>query len=155
LIESFGGHAAAAGLTVKLVNFVEFCEHFSETIKGLLNEENLKQTISTDGVLEAKDFTLALASQIESISPWGQKFPEPKFYGEFFIKERYVVGELHARLLLETDENVTNLSAIAFGAAEEDWFLNASRIKAVYHLAVNRYRGQETLQLNLDFAESV
>ena len=155
LIESFGGHAAAAGLTVKLANFVEFREYFSETIKGLLNEENLQQIISTDGVLEAKDFTLALASQIENISPWGQKFPEPKFYGEFFIKERYVVGELHARLLLETDENVTNLSAIAFGAAKEDWFLNASRIKAVYHLVVNRYRGQETLQLKLDFAERV
>ena len=65
------------------------------------------------------------------------------------------MGGLHARLLLETDENVTNLSAIAFGAAKEDWFLNASRIKAVYHLVVNRYRGQETLQLKLDFAERV
>ena len=154
LIESFGGHSAAAGLTVKLANFVEFREHFSEVIKGLLNEENLQQIISTDGILEGKDFTLALATQIESISPWGQKFPEPKFHGEFDIKERYVVGQSHARLLLQTDENVTSLPAIAFGAAKEDWFLNASRIKAVYHLVVNRYRGKETLQLKLDFAES-
>ncbi len=155
LIESFGGHSAAAGLTVKLANFAEFREHFSQTIRSLLNDEHLQKIISTDGILEGKDFTLSLAAQIESISPWGQKFPEPKFHGEFVIKERHIIGESHVRLLLEIDEDVTNLQAIAFGAAEEDWVLNASRIKAVYHLSVNRYRGKETLQLKLDFVESV
>ena len=155
LIDSFGGHAAAAGLTIKLGNLAKFTKYFTNTIRDLLTEENLQQTIFTDGVLEGKDFSVELATQIEQISPWGQKFPEPKFFGEFIIRERRVVGKVHGRLVLEIDNKLENFPAIAFGAAEEDWFLNATRIKAVYYLGINRYRGKETLQLKVEWAEAV
>ena len=155
LLDSFGGHAAAAGLTLKLVNLPAFTKYFTAAVKKLLTKDILQQVISTDGVLDSEDFTLELARKIEQVSPWGQKFPEPKFQGEFTVKDRSVVGETHGRLTLGIDGGTKTLPAIAFGAAEEDWFMGATRIRAVYQLGINRYREQEVLQLKIDYAESI
>ena len=113
------------------------------------------RVIATDGELESGEFSLALARELARVTPWGQGFPEPRFDGEFRIDDRRVVGGSHARLVLSPAAGGETIAAIAFGAAGESWFSEGDSIRAVYKLDVNDYRGLETLQLVIDYAERI
>jgi single-stranded-DNA-specific exonuclease len=154
LVISFGGHAAAAGLSIMRSNFNEFTEKFEDEVSEVLDDDTLNRTISTDGELLADDMSLALAEELESVSPWGQGFPEPRFDGVFTIKDKCVVGSNHARLTLEPVESGKPILAIMFGGADESWFSDAIVVKVVYRLTINRFRNIKTLQLVIDYAEA-
>jgi single-stranded-DNA-specific exonuclease len=155
LIISFGGHAAAAGLSIMRSNFKEFTKKFEDAVLEVLDNDTLNRTISTDGELLADDMSLVLAEELESVSPWGQGFPEPRFDGVFTIKDKCIVGSNHARLTLEPIEPGKPILAIMFGGADESWFADAIVVKVVYRLAINRFRNKKTLQLVIDYAEAV
>lgn len=155
LIISFGGHAAAAGLSIARSDFNEFSKKFEEGVSEVLDADTLNRTISTDGLLLAEDMSLVLAEELESVSPWGQAFPEPRFDGVFKIKGRRIVGSNHARLTLEPTGSGKRIPAIMFGGADESWYADANEIRIVYRLTVNRFRNQKTLQLMIEYAEAV
>lgn len=155
LIGRFGGHAMAAGLTIDAGQLGEFSEQFAAAVEARLGREAKIRQIDSDGELAAADFSLELARELADLAPWGQGFPEPRFDGLFTIDERRVVGGDHGRLVLRSTLTAEPLTAIAFGAASEAWFLDAEQIRAVYKLDVNRFRGKETLQLVIDYAERV
>ena len=155
LIISFGGHAAAAGLSIARSDFNEFSKKFEDGVSEVLDADTLNRTISTDGLLLAEDMSLALAEELESVSPWGQAFPEPRFDGVFTIKDRRIVGSNHARLTLEPAESGKRIPAIMFGGADESWYADANVIRIVYRLTINRFRNQKTLQLMIEYAEAV
>lgn len=153
LLARFGGHAMAAGLSLRKTHFAAFEQAFADEVARHVDPSLLSQTVLTDGALTACDFTLGLARELTQAAPWGQGFPAPLFDGEFIVKERRVVGEAHVRLVLQVSAAGPLLPAIAFNAAETAWASAAPAIRAAYRLSVNEYQGNESLQLVIEYAE--
>jgi single-stranded-DNA-specific exonuclease len=152
LLDRFGGHAMAAGLTLRKRDYAAFSAAFARTVGELLSEEDLQAKVMTDGELEIDDFTLHRAQQLRDLGPWGQGFPEPCFDGEFMVIQQRLLGDSHLKLVLSPlHAPQCVLDAIAFNV---DTALRSSRklerIRTVYRLDVNEYRGERRLQLMLD-----
>jgi single-stranded-DNA-specific exonuclease len=140
LILKFGGHAMAAGLSIRTEHLDEFRRAFEAVAQELLDAEALVKTISTDGALDNKEFNLAIARALQH-QVWGQGFPEPLFEGEFRVQSQRVVGEKHLKLKLASPAG--SYDAIRFFHADAA----PDTVHAVYSLSVNEYNGNETLQL--------
>jgi single-stranded-DNA-specific exonuclease len=140
LILKFGGHAMAAGLSIREEHFAEFQTAFESVAQQLLDADALVQTISTDGVLAANEFTLGIARDLQS-QVWGQGFPEPLFEGNFRVAAQRVVGEKHLKLKLSSPAG--SFEAIRFFSADPA----PENIHAVYSLSINEYNGSQSLQL--------
>ncbi len=115
MIERFGGHAMAAGLTLRPGQLQRFAEAFAEEAGRQLSPEQMQGVLETDGELGAGELTLDTARAIESGGPWGQGFPEPLFDGEFEVVESRVVGGRHLKLWLRPQPASRPVEAIAFG----------------------------------------
>jgi len=140
LIQKFGGHAMAAGLSIREEHLDDFRKAFEDVSRELLDADALVKTIATDGELEANEFSLRTARDLQR-QVWGQGFPEPLFEGNFRVQTQRVVGEKHLKLKLSSPAG--SLDAIRFFSAEPA----PDSIRAVYSLSVNEYNGNETLQL--------
>ncbi len=140
LILKFGGHAMAAGLSILEADLNEFRSAFEAVARELLDADALVKTIATDGTLDAAEFTLNIARELQR-QVWGQGFPEPLFEGDFRVQTQRVVGEKHLKLKLSSATG--SFDAIRFFSAEPA----PDSIHAVYSLSVNEYNGNETLQL--------
>ena len=101
LIEKFGGHAMAAGLSMLPENLLQFKEAFSEAISNHLNGKKPALDLLTDGELKASEMTLKNAQLLCNSAPWGQGFEEPIFYGDFELLEQKIVGEKHLKCTLK------------------------------------------------------
>jgi single-stranded-DNA-specific exonuclease len=149
LLDRFGGHAMAAGLSLKKDRFPAFAAAFDEEVRRQLSNDDLAAELLTDGELEQSDFNLEIAQQLRDGGPWGQHFPEPCFYGEFSVVQHRVVGGKHLKLVLaygQSSEQVVD--AIAFNTVEEGSTPAVpERVAAVYRLDINHFRGRESLQL--------
>lgn len=141
----FGGHAMAAGLSIKRVHYPRFQKVFDEHVKRFLPASALSPVIVTDGSLAAEETTLPMARRLAAGGPWGQQFPEPSFHDDFDLVSQRVVGERHLKLVLRRDGRL--FDAIAFGQAALD---AVARVHAVYRLAENDYRDNCTLQLMVE-----
>ncbi|MDN3649861.1 single-stranded-DNA-specific exonuclease RecJ [Reinekea marina] len=145
ILIKFGGHAMAAGLTIREESLEEFRSLFEQSIHALADPEALQAHLWTDGPLQETDLNLHQALNLEQAGPWGQAFPEPQFYGEFTIVSQRIVGERHLKLVVKTGQQ--EIDGIAFNIDTEEWPTNAKQLIGVYQLSCNRFRGQETLQL--------
>ncbi|MSR14342.1 MAG: single-stranded-DNA-specific exonuclease RecJ [Gammaproteobacteria bacterium] len=154
LLSRFGGHAMAAGLSLRAQDLPRFELAFNEAIARHVDASAFESWIYTDGDIPPEDMNLGLARVLSEAMPWGQAFPEPLFEGEFEIHERRVVGNDHLRLLLGFKTASQKIAAIAFNAASAPW-ATATTIRAAYRLAVNEYQGRETVQLQIEHAELV
>jgi single-stranded-DNA-specific exonuclease len=143
----FGGHAAAAGLTLKKNDFQRFSAAFEAVCRELMSEAELDRVIETDGELPADAFALEVAEKFER-QVWGQGFPPPLFQGEFRVVEQRIVGERHLRLKL-TNPHGQVLEAMRFQHADP----LPQRIAAVYKIGVNEFRGERVLQLQIEHCE--
>ncbi|RHW75141.1 single-stranded-DNA-specific exonuclease RecJ [Colwellia sp. RSH04] len=149
LIDKFGGHAMAAGLSIKQADFAQFQTVFNEQATLALKPEDLQQIILTDGALPASDMTLSFAELLRDSGPWGQHFPEPLFDDEFILVQQRIVGEKHLKLVVEKQNQV--FDAIAFNIDVKAWpNPTAKNIRLVYRLDVNEFRGKRTVQLMVD-----
>ncbi|MDX1519220.1 MAG: DHHA1 domain-containing protein, partial [Gammaproteobacteria bacterium] len=153
MIEKFGGHAMAAGLTLREAVLPEFQDEFNAEIMKQADPDQLRGTVVTDGSLQAEDINLPLARAIRAGGPWGQGFPEPLFRGEFEILDRRIVGEHHLRLTLRPDGSRMSVAAIAFNTTDRDWPDDSSRLFAAYRLDVNEFNGRTSAQLCLEHIE--
>lgn len=113
LIVKFGGHAAAAGLTIHADNFVLFCDAFEETAQALLAPADLTRVIETDGDLAASEINLELAQHLTH-QVWGQGFPQPSFHAHFHVEDQRIVGAKHLKLKLKKFDANTQYDAILF-----------------------------------------
>ncbi len=148
LLQKFGGHAMAAGVSIREEHFDEFQAAFEAIAQSLLSPADLTRIIETDGALDAADFSLDIARSLEQ-QVWGQGFPQPLFEGEFTIQSQRVVGEKHLKLKLSTPS--ASYDAIRFFSADP----MPERIRAAYKLALNEYNGKTTLQLIIEHWEAV
>jgi single-stranded-DNA-specific exonuclease len=142
LIIKFGGHAMAAGLSIKQVDFAAFQSAFETVARELLTEADLQAVMETDGNLDANDMSLQTA-QILASQVWGQGFAPPLFCDDFKVIQQRIVGEKHLKLILEKDQKRFN--AIYFNCVEN----LSENINAVYALEANEYKGLQTLQLQI------
>ncbi|MDC0197760.1 single-stranded-DNA-specific exonuclease RecJ [Candidatus Thioglobus sp.] len=150
LIEKFGGHAMAAGLTIKPDNFEMFKDAFTKAITNHLKGKKPIIELMTDGQLDASEITLKNAELLRQASPWGQGFEEPIFYGDFELVEQRIVGEKHLKCNLKLQGTNSVLEGIAFFQEK----LKSKNIKVAYKLNVNSFRGNESLQLMIESIES-
>ena len=144
LIEKFGGHAMAAGLSLPEVNFDRFATVVSECLSRLYPDADFSGAILTDGSLSPASMNLDFATILREGGPWGAGFPEPVFCGDFKVVEQRTVGEHHLKLRVTPLRGEEVIDAIAFNQAGPVFRGN---VQLVYRLDVNEYRGIESPQL--------
>jgi single-stranded-DNA-specific exonuclease len=151
LITRFGGHAMAAGLTIDPAALDRFAQAFDREVARWTAQQPLDDAILTDGELEESAVSLQTAQLLREAGPWGQAFPEPNFDGEFEILRARVVGERHVKLQVRPVASRAAFDAIAFNYLDEATVKPpAGRIRLVYRLDINEYRGERRLQLLID-----
>lgn len=152
LLSKFGGHAMAAGLSLERERLDAFRAAFDEEVRRHLCAADLRGSVLSDGPLGKGDIGLGLARELRSAGPWGQGFPEPVFDGEFEILSSRVVGEHHMKLRLRATHGAEAVDAIAFNALGY-WPRDSKVVRLAYKLDVNWFRGRETAQLVVEYAE--
>lgn len=155
LIIRFGGHAMAAGLTIRRDDFDRFSTEFDVEVRRHLHDDDLAGSVLTDGDLCNEDINMSLAEAIDNAGPWGHEFPEPLFDGVFEVAERRIVAEKHLKLLLRLPDSDQTLEAMAFFTDDQDWPSSVRQVQAVYRLNINEYYGNSKLQLIVEHLEPV
>ncbi|HEY6966570.1 MAG TPA: single-stranded-DNA-specific exonuclease RecJ [Burkholderiales bacterium] len=146
LILRFGGHAQAAGLTIRERDFDRFRDLFEKTAAEILPEEARLRVVETDGELEAAYHSLEVAQMLES-QIWGQGFPAPLFCDVFGVEDQRVVGERHLKLRLVKEGR--RLEAMRFNSLEP----LPRRVRAAYRLGVNEFNGLQRPQITFENVE--
>jgi len=149
LIQKFGGHAMAAGLSLSKDNFEAFKQAFEYEVESLLSADELEEVVETDGSIEPGQMSLETAEVIESAGPWGQHFPEPVFDNQFELLNWKIVGEKHLKMQLRHNEGGKAIDAIAFNTVTDD-LPSFEKIHLAYRLNVNEFRNIRNLQLIVD-----
>lgn len=145
IILKFGGHAMAAGLTIRAPALSEFTRLFDLAVKALAEPEALTPHLWCDGELIPAEMTLENALALEVAGPWGQAFPEPAFFGEFVIVQRRILSGKHLKLTVAV--GAAHIDAIAFNVDSASLNSAGVRVRGLYQLNVNRFRGDTGLQL--------
>lgn len=148
LILKFGGHAMAAGLTIRKEDFEKFDACFQQVASELLTDELLERRHAHDGGLDPSEFTPEIGDLLaEEI--WGQGFPQPVFYGEFEISQQSLMKEKHLRLMvrpLGLGVSSKPLTAVWFNRTQS----LPTKAKLAYRLVTDRYQGQARIQLMIE-----
>ena len=154
LIDKFGGHAMAAGLSLKRSKLDQFTKIYEREIEAALSTMDLDESILTDGELGVDEINLQLSEMLRSGGPWGMGFPEPLFHGRFRVTESRVVGEKHLKMTLSPEGSGKTVSGICFNLVSPgDQPPQLNLIRAIYRLDTNQFRGRQTLQLIIQSVE--
>jgi len=155
LLSKFGGHAMAAGLSLKMHDYPPFALAFDEMVKKRLTTMDLEPKVFSDGELTEQEVTVEFAEMLQNAATWGQAFPEPFFDGVFDVIQARIVGQRHLKLVLRKSESGMLIDAIAFFVDQVEQWLGIRKIKAVYKLDVNEFRGNRSLQFILQYFEKL
>jgi single-stranded-DNA-specific exonuclease len=152
LITRFGGHAMAAGLTLRRENLDRFARAFDAEVARWARLAGVADAIETDGELGVEELALETARALREGGPWGQAFPEPSFDGAFLVRSARIVGERHLKMWVELPPTGRTFDAIAFNHIEEPerFAPPEGRVQLVYRLDINEYQGERRLQLLVD-----
>jgi single-stranded-DNA-specific exonuclease len=151
LIERFGGHAMAAGLTLHRDGLETFRDAFAAEVRRALGDSPAERELLSDGELPGGLLTLATAEALRLAGPWGKGFAEPLFDGVFEITAARVIKEQHLKLRARAPGGLP-IEAIGFFLAEHKAGLG-QQARLAYRLDVNEYRGLRAPQLLLEHAE--
>ncbi|HRX61123.1 MAG TPA: single-stranded-DNA-specific exonuclease RecJ [Candidatus Competibacter sp.] len=156
LIDHFGGHAMAVGLTLAAEHLERFHQAFDAEIRHWLSADDLHGRLLSDGELEPDDFSLEVAELLREAGPWGQGFPEPLFDGIFEVVSHRVLKDQHLKMLLRPAGAAASvdLEAIAFNRARE-FAPGTDRVRIAYRLEADEWRGARRLQLRVEHLEMV
>jgi single-stranded-DNA-specific exonuclease len=156
LLQRFGGHAAAAGLTLNHEHYPQFCRVFDEEVRQLLRIEDLQDRVHSDGELTIAEFSIEIARILREATPWGQGFPEPLFDGVFEVVQQRLLGQHHLKMTLRIKGAEQPIEAIAFNINNEIWPNHrCCTVKAAYRLDINEFRGLQKVQLIIEHLEPV
>jgi single-stranded-DNA-specific exonuclease len=148
LLRRFGGHAAAAGVTLAPEDLARFRAAFDAVVRELVGEEVFERTLECDGTLEPEYATLAAARLLDA-PVWGQGFAPPLFADAFDVESQRLVGDKHLQLRLRRADRTYR--AIAFGRQAP----LPARVRAAYRLGTDEWNGLTGLQLMVEHAEPV
>lgn len=151
LIIKFGGHAMAAGLTIKEQDFLQFQQIFDKVIGESVEPEQLQGVIYTDGQLDPDEMTLHTAERLKQAGPFGQHFAEPLFEGEFRILQQKLLAGKHLKLIVENERGML-FDAIWFNVDLRLYpDLSIKKARIIYKLDINEFRGNMNLQLLIEY----
>ncbi|MCK0554971.1 single-stranded-DNA-specific exonuclease RecJ [Pantoea ananatis] len=151
LMQKFGGHAMAAGLSLEEARYDEFRRRFADLVGEWLAGEALQGVIWSDGALQPAEFSLQTAEVLRDAGPWGQSFPEPAFDGRFRLLQQRLVGERHLKVMVEPLEGGPLIDGIAFNVDTTLWPDSSVRqVELAYRLDINEYRGNRSVQLIIE-----
>ena len=153
LINTFGGHAMAAGLSISLEQFEIFANVFDKVIEELVSPEQLEAILLSDGELNENELSLEIAELLFQAGPWGQGFPEPLFDGIFNVNYYRIIGERHLKLNLTPVGGKQKIDAIAFNIDRYGWYEGVTQVHIAYQLGINDFRGVRSPQLIVQFLE--
>lgn len=148
LIDKFGGHAMAAGLTIRADALEAFTRAFETVGKDWLSQNQLERVIETDGPLESAYFTTQFIELIET-QVWGQGFAPPLFCDEFRVVNQRILKERHLKLTLE--KHGQRYDAIWFGHIDS----LPDHANVAYRLDANEFNGVTRVQLLVEHAEAI
>ena len=154
LLQKFGGHAMAAGMTLAADALEDFHGAFVEAVTELAPDSLFDQVLETDGELPQQELNLANAELLSHGFPWGQGFPAPSFEGRFEVLDRRIVGERHLKLTLGLPETKGVIDGIYFGAPPEMLQSRAREVSGVFRLEVNVFRGRRNPQLVFEYLQA-
>jgi len=154
LLQKFGGHAMAAGMTIGAAGLEAFARVFDEVVRDHLQPDDLRPLIHSDGRIQTALLNLDTARAMLDGGPWGQAFPEPLFDDRFEVLSSRVVGDRHWKLLLRPLDSDLTLDAIAFNSVE-GLPVMPNRVHAAYRLDENEWQGRVSLQLRIEYMEGV
>ena len=152
MVIHFGGHAMAAGLTIKRDQFETFLSAFDDEVSNHLAREELRGIIFSDGELTAEDFSLELIEQLQDLTPWGHDFPEPVFDGQFDLIDHKLLKERHLKMQVRPIDGGSVLDAIAFNTGDQT--LDTDQVQLAYRLNVNIFRGMKNVQLMVEHIDT-
>jgi len=155
LINTFGGHAMAAGMSIPIEKYEEFSSAFNEIIEELVTPEQLEAILLSDGELKENELSLDIAELLFKAGPWGQGFPEPVFDGVFTVNDHRIVGKHHLKLNLTPKDGRQKIEAIAFNIEKHQWDEESNEVRIAYQLSINEFRGSRTPQLVIQYLESM
>ncbi len=150
MLEKFGGHAMAAGLSLPRAQLDRFARAFDAEVERAMAQSALGDAIETDGELEPEQIALPLASTLRAAGPWGASFAEPLFDGVFEVRGTpRVLGERHLKFQVTAREGRGGFEAIAFNSIDphRPVALPAGKVRLLYRLGTNEYQGELRLQL--------
>ena len=146
LITHFGGHAMAAGLTLKRCNFEAFVAAFDE-VMAQMDDEVFAEQKFTDGPLQASDFSLWFAEHLADATIWGHGFAPPIFDGVFEVLSFKVLKDKHLKLSLKYPDVQYPIDAIYFNYDSSVWDYRAEQVHLLFQLDINEWNGKQSLQL--------
>lgn len=165
MIHGFGGHHMACGLSVRKELFEEFRSAFERIVDEALSPDDYNKVIVSDGELEPADLSLNFIDSMRQIAPYGQKFEEPIFDGEFIVQKCRILNDKHLRLDVRSAHGSNAISGIMFNVPDihEKWGgqLEGVKVQLAYKLSKNEFtpRGATepriTPQMMLEYAERV
>ena len=146
LISHFGGHAMAAGLTLKAGNLSAFQDAFNEVLCDF--EASLfTPQVMTDGELQAMDFSLHFADVLKHAAIWGHGFVPPIFDGVFEVAQAKILKDKHLKLSLRYPDVQYPIEAIYFNFDTDKWDYRAAKVHVLFELDINEWQGKQSLQL--------
>ena len=153
LMEKFGGHAMAAGLSLPLANLDAFKAAFEQQVQRSLDPALLQQQLLSDGELSPAELDFQHAEALRLAGPWGQGFAEPLFDGAFEVLEWRVLKERHLKFVLRQTGSTARINAIHFSG----WTgtAPAQHVQLAYRLVSDDYRGGKAIQLIVEHCASV
>ncbi len=149
LLEKFGGHAMAAGMTLREERLADFRAAFAEEVARAAGADVLSGDLHTDGPLQPGEFNADTAVALREGGPWGAGFAEPAFDGRFGVLETRIVGGRHLKLRLKASSGEL-VDAIAFRYLDDPAaavLRTQDTIDLVYRAALDEYGGARRLQL--------
>nr|WP_052170404.1 single-stranded-DNA-specific exonuclease RecJ [Massilia sp. JS1662] len=146
LIDKFGGHSMAAGLSIRGDHFDAFAQAFEAVGRAWLTEAQLERVVETDGPLE-DDFYSTQFIELLDGQVWGQGFAPPVFCDEFRVVSQRILKDKHLKLLLE--RNGRRYDAIWFGHTDA----LGDKARVAFRLDANEYNGVTKVQLLVEHAE--
>lgn len=155
LLSKFGGHAMAAGMSLRMRDYPPFALAFDEMVRKRLVAIDLEQKVYSDGELSEQEMTIEFADLLQNAGTWGQEFPEPVFDGVFDVIQSRIVGQRHLKLVLRKPFGELLIDAIAFYVDKPESWLGLRHIKAVYKLDVNEFRGNRNVQFIVQYLEKI
>ncbi|WP_426343059.1 single-stranded-DNA-specific exonuclease RecJ [Pseudoduganella sp. R-32] len=146
VIDKFGGHAMAAGLSLRAEAFEHFCAAFEAVGQAWLSESQLERVVETDGPLEDNCYTTQFIELLDG-QVWGQGFAPPVFCDEFRVLSQRILKDRHLKLMLE--KKGVRYDAIWFGHTDA----LGERARVAFRLDANEYNGVTRVQLLVEHAE--
>lgn len=155
LLSKFGGHAMAAGLSLKMHDYPSFALAFDEVVAKRLASVDLEQKILVDGELTEQEMTIELVDLLQNAAIWGQDFPEPVFEGVFDVIQSRIVAQKHLKLVLRKPGGDLLIDAIAFFIDHPEQWLGLRKTNIAYKLDINEFRGNRSVQLIVQYLEKI